>query len=410
MSITKKILVLLLDRYERSSRYRGTAVINRGIRLDVKKKLAEYELENPEKKEAVHFAAGELEKKGLIRLHWMRFEEGNILNAIELNVDKVDEAYRQAGRTPKMQEIESAVQQTQSVLSGIRTGWIRGFLQNELESMERKKDFSRLVPEDFTARQLLFKTLEAVDAEKDQELSERIFSMEHLGDSKAFEKKVRNRLVAIAGKYGPDLKELDSHEILQSLGIVKSEEELLFKGPLMAELCGSTIDYGSFCYGASMNSETIKAFRVRALETYVVITIENKTSYYRYIKKNPAALVIYGGGFYSPVKILFLKKIHEFTGRAHYLHWGDIDLGGMRIFMHLKNKAIPELEPMLMDSKTLLEHAGYSSPMSVSYMKKLKKLLEDRSYGIFHELIKTMLENNMKLEQEAVSSEFIEPW
>lgn len=76
----------------------------------------------------------------------------------------------------------------------------------------------------------------------------------------------------------------------------------------------NVIDYQSFIYGASMNSQTIKSFEIRGLKVTRVITIENKANYLEYIDKNKDdnALVIYFAGFYSPVKRIFLQKICDF--------------------------------------------------------------------------------------------------
>ena len=137
-----------------------------------------------------------------------------------------------------------------------------------------------------------------------------------------------------------------------------------------------------------------------------VLFIENLANYLWYLKKrSPSELVIWHGGFYSPLRGRWFRKIYEAGKRAgsaiSYFHWSDIDLGGFRIFARLKRNIVPELKPYRMDTETLRSSRDRALPLcGESYRRKLEALLGDPEYRIFHSLIEEMLRSGLRLEQE----------
>lgn len=115
--------------------------------------------------------------------------------------------------------------------------------------------------------------------------------------------------------------------------------------------------------------------------------------------------MIWHGGFYSPLRGRWFRKIYEAGKRVgsaiSYFHWSDIDLGGFRIFARLKQNIVPELKPYRMDIETLRSHRDRALPLcGESYRRKLETLLGDPEYRIFHSLIEEMLRSGLRLEQE----------
>jgi DNA topoisomerase VI subunit A len=201
---------------------------------------------------------------------------------------------------------------------------------------------------------------------------------------------------------------MEDAEALEAVGIIKTMEELLFYGPLKVKLFDQQIDFGLFRYGASMNTGMIRDFEVTGLDAAKVITIENKANFIEYIKREDIkdTLVVYLGGFYSPVKRVFLKKIYDYIESrgidVSFQHWGDIDLGGFNIFIQLKSKLLDSLSPLYMDAETLRKYRSSAGKFESSYGKKLERLLHDERYAAFHEVINEMLKSSIKLEQEAL--------
>lgn len=142
--------------------------------------------------------------------------------------------------------------------------------------------------------------------------------------------------------------------------------------------------------------------KLEIVNTNKVIFIENKANYIDYIqnKKKDNELVIYHGGMYSPNKGEFFKKIYSAGKNIKYYHWSDIDIGGFKIFIRLK-EIIPELIPYKMDKIAFLSKKDYWIEMDLGYFKKMQNLKNDEKYNIFYDVIEEMLEHKSKLEQEA---------
>jgi hypothetical protein len=157
-----------------------------------------------------------------------------------------------------------------------------------------------------------------------------------------------------------------------------------------------------------MNSKTIREFEISNLNIRNVVIIENKSVYYEYqnVINQEKTLLVYLGGFFSPVKQLFLSKLYKYSAmhncNTKFYHWGDIDLGGLIIFTLLKQKAILTLMPLYMDIDTLERHRDLCDSFDDAYAKKLERLLDLEEYRLFHPVIRYMLEHKVKLEQESL--------
>ena len=83
-------------------------------------------------------------------------------------------------------------------------------------------------------------------------------------------------------------------------------------------------------------------------------------------------------------------------------HWSDIDLGGFRIFRRFRDELFPWAVPWRMDIRTLESYKDYCIPLgSESYRYHLRALTEDPAYRCFSDTIRYMLDQNVRLEQEA---------
>jgi hypothetical protein len=98
-------------------------------------------------------------------------------------------------------------------------------------------------------------------------------------------------------------------------------------------------------------------------------------------------VVIYLGGYHQLVRRRFLKL---FEG-LRFWHWGDIDLGGFQIFVHLREQTGLEVELWRMDLETY-----------EAYGRRLGGLLERREYERFWLVITALLGTRRRVEQESV--------
>ncbi|MDD2497047.1 MAG: DUF2220 family protein [Desulfitobacteriaceae bacterium] len=408
MNYQRLILTRLLEKYEDSRHFYGDARVDRKVALKFnRKQFPWYDLENVESKEAVHFAVKNLMERSIIKLKWMRFEKGNILEEVSLNLEQLEMAYQLAGRKPKEDSLLEVLSRLKEINKSVQTPWIEKFFKDCIEHLENTKSLPKHLPREEELCHLFLSALEGIDQKGSDEMLERVFSRKYLGGSKELERKVRSRLVSVIKEFFPLDNDLEGEEVLEHVGILKTSEDLLFRGPLGIDLLQEKLSYAPFVFGASMNTETIKKFEVRELAVKKVITIENKASYLSYIKNHDGEmeLAVYLAGFYSPVKKMFLEKIWDFvrvnSPETEFFHWGDIDLGGFKIFLQVQ-KLIPQVQPFLMDVDTLRKYTIYGDQINNNYREKLAALLGKPEYYIFYPAIKEMLRLGIKLEQEAI--------
>ncbi|COH67119.1 Uncharacterized protein conserved in bacteria [Streptococcus pneumoniae] len=83
-------------------------------------------------------------------------------------------------------------------------------------------------------------------------------------------------------------------------------------------------------------------------------------------------------------------------------HYGDLDYGGIQIFEYIKRAFFKELEPYMMDVSTYRQYVKYGMEFSEGYEGKLMKMLENERYSLWYELIKEMLKEGRRVEQEVI--------
>ena len=130
-----------------------------------------------------------------------------------------------------------------------------------------------------------------------------------------------------------------------------------------------------------------------------VMLIENKANY-ESMDFRADTLYIFCHGFFSPKEIKFLSTLTETAAEnTEYLHWGDMDLGGIRIFLYNQKRLFPKLKPYRMDGEAYADAltAGAGIPLEKEKKEKLQKL----DAGCLGELKELILENEMEIEQEA---------
>ncbi len=417
MEIESFILDQLLNRYERSQHYKEKSKLNRKIRFYFTPETFPdyFDETSPGKKALVNQVTQKLENEGVICIEWVRYEKGNLIVSVTLNLEQIEVAYKRSNRFPKREKLNELETFLNFEFTKFHTEWVRVFIQNCLEEIAVTHELPTGLPKDKPEQDMLFNALHGLEEINGEELPERVFSRRFLGHSKAFVV-IKSRFVKIIRKYLPGIDTsgvgatLDEEAILQEVGIAKSIEELLFFGPLKINLFGTEIDFTPFIYGTSVNGEMIKSLKICDLPIKRVITFENKTNYLEFIKQGSenlkVTLGVYLAGFHSPIKRLFLLKILAFLRNnmvpVEYYHWGDIDLGGFKIFVHLKTQVFADLKPFRMDVNTLRSYQKFADTFDERYRDLLKKLLTQSEYEVFYEVIHEMLNTGMRLEQEAL--------
>lgn len=401
MNIKKEILNQLLDKYENSAHFKDEARVNRRIMINLKPPL--YNIESPTQKQAVHMVLEDLSKKKLVKALWL--EKNHIARRVQLNLDNVDQAYKEIKREDK----KTALHQVRElcVPQDVDPEWLKEFLHHVTAFIDTRRKVPGIMPAGKEEQQNLLIVLRAIAHLDGEEVLERVFSKRCLRDSKYFENHLRAKTASVLSQFKLGSRDLSADEVLQEAGLFRSSDELLFTGPISIEINNQIIDFTPLKYGAAIGARTVKELEISALKADTIITIENKASYREYCSQmDDKTFVIYLAGFPGPMKRLFMHKLYghaqKYSHGIRFLHWGDIDLGGFRIFKSLKD-VVPTLEAYLMDASTLLLHRDQCQELTKGYGKQLQKLLDDPGYVEFREVVEVMLRENIRLEQEGIT-------
>jgi hypothetical protein len=405
MDFREHILHTLLDKYEKSLHYQGKAKVNRKIALAFNPSSFPpyWKSEEPHLKQAIHQVVEELAKQGIVSYKWVPFEKGNLLASVWLNLEQIEAAYGAIGRKPKRDKVEEVVTELGNLLPQITQDWVKSFLNDCCQELRDKRDFPPLLPKKKEERELLLRTFLGLEDKKGTVLLERVFSLKYLGDSKIFQSKIKRRLTRIAINYLLKNSDLGEDEVIQELGIEKNSEEVLVCGVITLLYQGKEIDYANSPFGGVVDTKYFPKMKIGTVKAAKIVTIENKANFHYLVSKGSAddTLLIYLGGFPGPQKRNFLASLYQLNPEVFFYHWGDIDLGGFRIFGVLR-KVIPTLKPLFMDEGTLLKYKSYCEQLEDKYAGQLEKQLAKGEYKIFWPVIKVMLKEKIRLEQEAL--------
>ena len=248
----------------------------------------------------------------------------------------------------------------------------------------------------------LFLCLNAVAAQQEF-IWERVFSARVFHNSKTFQNEYKNSIVTILKNYSPYYEEeIDAETLLAAHNIHSYAQTLEWKGCLEYRLNnGNVVDTDENTYGTAINSQTMEHASVTDLSGCKrIMTIENKANYESMIFSEET-LYIYCHGYFTPKEVRFLKKIPELADAdCEFLHWGDMDYGGISIFQFIKKNVFPELKPYKMD-RTAFEEA-LKDGAGIVLEHKTRKKLEAKDAGLLEELKQVILETGKTIEQELV--------
>ena len=240
---------------------------------------------------------------------------------------------------------------------------------------------------------LYIKAIEAMSSLEEDTLK-RNFSKKVFNDSKLFEK-IENKVLKIIREFtNEDID--DNDELLSIYHLVKTPTFAYIKGRLTIKVKDQVIDLSNYGHEIALSSSALLEFDVIAVSTKKVITIENLTTFISF--NNPEYVTVYLGGFHNSVKRKLLSKIFEYNTEIEFYHFGDIDAGGFLIFEDLVTKTGIQFNPYMMDIATLENHRDYWMKLTQNDKKRLEKMIDGR----FAQLVKYMIKNNCKLEQEAI--------
>lgn len=318
--------------------------------------LPYFEAADVEAKEELHAFLKNAEYAGCIALTWGKHSKAHLLERVAL----VDGAKLGDFLGMPLASVltDEAAKILKPEISG-RFDWIGGLLDEILDLWRMGKPAHGLRIDQVQDTRELLRALEAVCAGHQEGLDMRTFSARHVGDSKSFER-IQSRFARIwQRQFGGD--DLGPIELLESLGISKFPHPLLFKGPISILSGGESFNCSNIKPYIGFPPQAIEKIEFAELPSYV-LTVENLASFNRHVAEvSDMGLVIYIGGFPSPCKAKVFKILDAVLPKTvDFYHWGDLDLGGLRIIIRLNSFVSRDVTPHLM-SREILETFGEAS-------------------------------------------------
>lgn len=380
------ILNRLLDKYEKSKSFAGINVVNQSFAIQLEKEFEEFvDDANIAEIQAINNAASELAEAGFVAL---KLKKNGLLSSVMLNMNELESIYKFLKRKPKSY-INDELSRLLYKYCG-KNDILKAYCTNQLKRLENNKNVDHFGG-NLTTFENVLKAVSAL-TEVDRETYQRDFSVRLYGDSKQFEK-LRSTVVSILFEYG-DFPEKET--VLEDLNVVRNPGHVYFKGCGRVTIDGQCLDFSKLPGDIAISSSLLNDIDWILVEGDSVVTIENLTTFNSY--KPDGELVIYLGGFHNTVRREFIKKLYADNPDVNYYHYGDIDAGGFNILLHLRRMTGVDFKPFNMDVATLKKYFDFTRKLTDNDRKRLKKLLDSE----FNEVISFMLDNDCKLEQEAV--------
>ena len=389
---SKELLEGLLSKYQRSVLSKNGSAKNISIKYNFDNKIFK-DYKDYRQVGTIEAQLKYLEDNKFIKIQKDRND--NILS-VSLEVSEIENIY-------KLLNIENPAKILTNILEYLKsfnaTGVARDFIKEEIEYIQSNFKYHKQLYDNVDELHNLLKCLNEIQKIKD-EIMERDFSVRLFNDSKIFALRYKTKTINILKQYKSELKDFSDEEVLKEFNLIKNSSYVLVKNNLNFQINKQIINLNKFGFEFSLSDSMIKDMKILPSNFESVITVENLTSFKTLKDKN--SVVIFLSGFNSHTKQMLLKKIYEKYSNKKYLHFGDIDVGGFRIFNHLKYSTKIPFEPYRMGISELKGNKTHLKQLTSNDIKNLHSLKNDSQYDLFKEEIDYMLENNVKLEQEVL--------
>jgi hypothetical protein len=383
------ILTKLVDKYERSVLSKSGS--SRNVQIIVKSSdpiLKNYWSEDSYLyRDQIHLSLDKLSKLNMV---YVSYDSNNELETIALNIDMISKAYKYLNRNNPREKEEEIATFLSSLTKKVEP--IASFSKTMIGKLQNYKSITSYVDNIENLELYVYAIEEMTKLEEDS--LKRNFSKKIFNDSKMFEK-LECKICKIIRDFS-DVDENDNDVLLAKYHIVKTPTFAYIKGDITLKINHEEINLNRYGHELALSSTAMADLSVIELGVKKVLTIENLTTFVAF--NNPEFIYIYLGGFHNSVKRNLLKIIESRDNTIDFFHFGDIDAGGFLIFEDLVSKTGIQFKPYMMDIDTLKKHEDNWTSLSVNDKKRLR---ENQS-SIFKDVITFMLQNNCKLEQEAI--------
>lgn len=427
---TARLLADLLDGHERSRSFGRPGPWPRDVivRLDAATFPAAFAPDGREQLAVLRSAAVELERAGAVRLvRGTGWSDGEP-HEVRLGPDEVAPAYAVAAAhdyAPLAAALAAVAAQAKALRS-LAPAWMDGFLADvatrvaasDLDPLgmqvERFKRDHREIAQSLTAAT----HIAAGAAGWERVVSEGIF-----GDSKrlaGLRARVADLLVRADPRWG-GWHPGDAQDVLETYGVRRKPGLLRCAGRAALGVGGRTYQLEDFEPIAHL-PEAWRAAWVRGVidaAPRFVTTVENETPFLVHVTEagGPAALgdrgelVVYTAGFPAPELLAGLAQICRGLPEVTVRHWGDADLGGLKIWWTVRHRIDHQVELFRVDrawlDAELARRPGTrltaAERAHLGYFRRDLVRGPSSDHGDVRQalaLLDGLLEHDMKLEQE----------
>lgn len=400
--IQKKALEFLLKKYESSKTYLGKNEVSQSFSLSPEKIFSDYVNDFADVDEIRDF------ENDIARL------ESESLIAISKNNDRIQKitAISSSENWQKIRTILGVKDKNEQKKEEIgfysaiyedsnSEQIVKDFCKHQIERLETNKD-AEYVQED--AKNII--ALLNFILKNKSEILERELSISVLSNSKTWEEKYKRKILKIlrqSGHFDALLEQCDDEKEKNKILL---EECNIFSNPSYVHFKGNskiTFENGK-CINVfsdiplALSSTSISEIASFEIDDSKIMTVENLTSFNRI--SDSETFFIFLSGYHNSAKQAFLKKIHKQNPNKEYYHFGDIDPDGFFILDNLRSKTQIDFTAYKMGIAELQKYSDFSKPLEQNDITKVKSLITNEKYA---EVLRYMLQNNLKLEQEIIS-------
>ena len=395
----EQILRTFISKYHINKQKQNEGKVTRSISIKPTALYSKYDKQSGDFQEValINKTVNELESKGFVTGVKKKYSDD--LEKIILKEDRIDQVLEYAKTNYDLDLPDEELEKEKKILEQYQGKGILTDYYLDTEVIRRiDKHAGNYYPRD---DEQFLKLLDFVQNNK-EELYVREVSMKVFGTSKVLETQYLSRLCNLISSINQQEigEEYNSEEILKDYHIHNVDREILIRGNIIINFNSHSLDISDYSDGISIMSSDISRIKSVEVKDSTFITIENKTPFFRF--NMPDYSVMYLGGFASRYQIQFLKKIYSNNKGIKYYHFGDIDVGGFRIYQNIIEESRVPFQ---------LFHMSVEELKKAEYRESLCELTEtDRTNAtvmvnnlIYGETIQYMLSNNVKLEQEIVA-------
>ena len=345
-----------------------------------------------------------LEKNELIKLNWLPGETNHLLQSVTLreNETRNTDLFRLISRTPianNRAHLESLLLADRFRFQDDWRARALNYILNQLKAGKSPAPFS-LTDSNLNLDLLaVLQTVPTLTAETPY----RVFSVRVFNDTKRLEA-IKRQLVSLARLGNPEWKRMPPGEVLRELNLVANPTYIHLAGNWqLSTPNGEILSLSGF--SPSLGFPAAQISSLQAIRAESVLCIENLTTFHQYTRRTQngigdmkyAVLCTYGNP--APAVRRLVRLLPETT--PIYL-WSDMDYGGFNILAQLRKQASMRIQPDRMDIATFDKYAHLSQPLTQSDARNLKRLLFNPILKDIHPVIEHLLQQGLKLEQEAI--------